>query len=197
MDVRGLSFGFGSSLLFRDFSCRFVSGISILEGPSGCGKTTLLKLIAGLLLPVEVAALDAPADMRLVLQRDGLFPWQRLSRSLRLNTNTEAASETTQAIYAELVPLLNRRVYQLSFGERRLAELYRALLEPPQLLLLDEPLNFLDERRRGLAVDAMRAVASRSVVVVTSHYESDANALGGRVFRFGGSYPVAALEAIE
>jgi molybdate transport system ATP-binding protein len=136
-----------------------------LFGKSGAGKTTLLHLLCGLLKPArgrlsfadEVlfdgeAGLNLPAHRRrvgVVFQEDRLLPHISVRRNLRyalkrarvVNPHLGFDQVVSEL---ELESLLQRRVHDLSGGEKQRAALGRALLASPRALLLDEPLVSLD-----------------------------------------------------
>jgi len=139
--------------------------VTAIFGPSGAGKTSLLDLIAGLRHPQsahiqldERVLTDTAAGVRVptrhrqigyVPQDLALFPHLSVERNLlygvkgtRTHDILFSYEHVTQVL--EIQPLLNRRVTNLSGGEKQRVVLARALLASPQLLLLDEPLASLD-----------------------------------------------------
>jgi molybdate transport system ATP-binding protein len=136
-------------------------------GASGTGKSTLLKIIAGLLKPQQGyisfdsqtlfdsrAKICLPSHQRhigLVFQDGQLFPHMNVQQNL-LYGYRHIAPEKRRFELAqvtdllEIRPLIQRKVGQLSGGEKQRVALGRAILYSPQLLLLDEPLAALDQR---------------------------------------------------
>jgi molybdate transport system ATP-binding protein len=140
-----------------------------LFGASGAGKTSLINMIAGLVRPDRgTIALDGdtlddtathihvpPYRRRIgyVFQDARLFPHLSVTDNLnygrRMNRLAEDPAQRKRVVeLLDIGHLLNRRPGQLSGGERQRVAFGRALLSKPRLLLLDEPLGALDERRK-------------------------------------------------
>ena len=142
-------------------------GITGIFGPSGCGKTTLLRAIAGL-ERVEGGRLHfngevwqegkrfTPVHKRpigYVFQEASLFPHLNVMQNLQYGIQRILPEKRCIALdraihLLELEPLLQRSTQQLSGGERQRVAIARALALCPQLLLMDEPLSALDQRRK-------------------------------------------------
>jgi NitT/TauT family transport system ATP-binding protein len=179
-------------------------------GRSGNGKTTLLRLIAGAVLPshgeVRLAG-AAPSEARrakrigFVGQNAALHPWRTVLENVRLplevNETDVDGAPTPEEWVARIGLTAAANVYphQLSGGMRQRVALARALVADPKVLLMDEPLSSLDELTRedlrGELVDFWGA--SRTVVYVTHDipeavFLADRVAvLSGRPARFAGT----------
>jgi molybdate transport system ATP-binding protein len=139
--------------------------VTAIFGPSGAGKTSLLDLIAGLRRPKSAfiqlgervltdtaARANVPTRHRqigYVPQDLALFPHLSVQKNLLYGCKGNGTAESlfsfghvTQVL--EIGPLANRRVANLSGGEKQRVALARALLASPAILLLDEPLASLD-----------------------------------------------------
>lgn len=145
-------------------------GISVLFGPSGSGKTTLLRCVAGLenafighIKIGDQTWFDSAHGIDLavwrrsigyVFQEASLFDHLSVKQNLhyglkRIKGSRQSADDLSACI--ELLgigDLLNRHPASLSGGEQQRVAIARALATRPQLLLLDEPLAALDEKRR-------------------------------------------------
>jgi spermidine/putrescine transport system ATP-binding protein len=136
-----------------------------LLGPSGCGKTTCLRMIAGFELPSEgevkirgKAMGDTPPFKRpvnTVFQNYALFPhmtiFENVAFGLEMQKVPRAEIKTRVKEALEMVrlpQLADRKPRQLSGGQQQRIALARALVNRPQVLLLDEPLSALDLKLR-------------------------------------------------
>jgi ABC-type molybdenum transport system ATPase subunit/photorepair protein PhrA len=88
----------------------------------------------------------------------------------------------------------------MSYGQRRLIELFRAILLKPSLLCLDEPFNYLDEGSRQFVSKILfspQYLEDIARIVMTTHYESDFLNVRGieySLYHFNGKFPYAQLE---
>ncbi|KAF0219090.1 MAG: NitT/TauT family transport system ATP-binding [Geobacteraceae bacterium] len=134
--------------------------ISII-GPSGCGKTTLLRMIIGLESDYEgdiILAgkkLNGPSLNRgVVFQDHRLLPWLTIEKNVGLGLEGKKYARNRKQIIQDHLELVGLRgfekayPYQLSGGMAQRASIARALVNRPEILLLDEPLGALDALTR-------------------------------------------------
>jgi len=161
-----------------------------LLGPSGCGKSTLLKMMAGLLAPSEGSVSTADGRMGFVFQDATLMPWATVRANVRLpldlahHDQSVADARVDQALEAVgLAGTAGHRPRELSGGMRMRASLARALVNDPELLLMDEPFGALDEiTRNRLDADLIRLWEQRHLTVVfVTHSIFEAAFLSTRV----------------
>ncbi len=136
-----------------------------LLGPSGCGKTTTLRMIAGFETPTSGDIFfkgerinDIPPNLRqlnTVFQKYALFPhlnvYENIAFALRLKKIPEKEIARRVGRMLELVNLKGReqrRIKTLSGGQQQRIAIARALVNEPEVLLLDEPLGALDLKLR-------------------------------------------------
>ncbi len=136
-----------------------------LLGPSGCGKTTMLRLIAGFIMPdegrIEMDGVDIASvppykrKINTVFQKYALFPhlnvFDNIAFGLKIKKMDKAVIREKVEAMLELVNLKGygkRYVDQLSGGQQQRVAIARALVNEPQVLLLDEPLGALDLKLR-------------------------------------------------
>ena len=152
-------------VILRDCSFDIKPGkLNVLIGPSGCGKSTLVNLIAGYAEPsigtvtIDGAPVTGPGpDRMVVFQETALFPWMTLLDNVAYGpiqagvAHGEAESHT-RALLAKvgLAGFEQRYPDQVSGGMQRRAEVARALINLPRVLLLDEPFRGLDHMSRRL-----------------------------------------------
>lgn len=138
--------------------------LTVMIGPSGCGKSTLIRLLAGFEKPdagdvmFNGHPVTGPARDRLVLfQETTLFPWMTTYDNIMFGPR--ARGEVTQGAL-DLAELLlnkiglqdfrNKFPTQLSGGMQRRAELARAMINNPDVMILDEPFRGLDAMTKQL-----------------------------------------------
>ncbi len=157
-------------------------------GPSGCGKTTLLHILAGLMKPAggEVCLHDEPR-VAVMFQRPTLIPWRRVLENVLFGAECmglDADKERARALLESmgLGEAIGHRPHQLSEGMKQRVNLARALFVQPDLLLLDEPTEHLDDAsgselvRRLLDREDDLIDRARIVVLVTHQLPPDTRA---------------------
>ena len=170
IEVRGVSKTFGNEtgrkLVLEDCSFTVSRGqLNVLIGPSGCGKTTIVNLLAGyerptagvVLLDGEVAG-DPDWSRLVVFQESALFPWMTVLENVTFGPRVRGSMARTE-VRREAMRLLDKvglrdfadkYPFQLSGGMQRRAELARAMINEPKVMLMDEPFRGLDAITREL-----------------------------------------------
>lgn len=172
--------------VLRSFSHTFAPDrTTLLTGPSGAGKTTLLRLLAGLETPDrgEIRR-PSPLRLRMVFQEDRLLPGLTVLQNVMLETGRE---ETARRLLRELdlEAEAASRPDTLSGGMKRRAAIARALCAEPDVLLLDEPFNGLDEAlRRRTAALIFREMRGKCVVCAT-HYPEELREYADEITEIG------------
>jgi ATP-binding cassette ChvD family protein len=174
VEARGLAKGYGDRLLFEDLSFDLPrGGIVGVIGPNGAGKTTLFRLITGLEKP-DRGTLRVGDSVRFAYvdqTRDDLDPgqtvWQAISGGEEQITlgRRQVASRAYVAAFNLKGSDQQKRVGDLSGGERNRVHLARLVRSGANLLLLDEPTNDLDVDTLRALEDALLAFAGCAVVI--------------------------------
>ena len=149
-------------------------GVTGIFGESGSGKTTLLRCIAGLEGPT--GGDTTPAHRRrigYVFQEAQLFAHLSVQKNIEYGMKRSAGpavSVDEVVSLLELSELLGRSVSGLSGGEAQRVSIARVLCQSPRLILMDEPLSALDERRRNDVLpylDRLHAESSIPIIYVS------------------------------
>ena len=171
-----------------------------LLGPSGCGKTTLLRMVAGLLMPDGGQLFFGDKDMTrasaqerkaaMVFQHYALFPNLNVIENVAFGLKAagmpkaEIGRKVGRALErVDLAALGNRRMDELSGGQKQRVALARALAVEPNVLLLDEPLSNLDEKLRQSMRRSIRALQQElgMTTLYVTHDQQEAMAISDRI----------------
>jgi len=223
IELKGVCKRFGDTEVLHDVDlyirkCEFIT----LLGPSGCGKTTLLRIIGGFEMPSEGEVLFEGKDMtgippykrriNTVFQKYALFNhlnvFDNIAFGLNLKTPEQLGVHTNREKKEEIGRRVNRMlklvkmegyekrsINALSGGQQQRIAIARALVNEPEVLLLDEPLGALDLKLRKemqLELKAMQQQLGITFIYVTHDQEealtmSDTIAVmnGGRIQQIG------------
>jgi lipooligosaccharide transport system ATP-binding protein len=206
--VQGLSKSYGSALVVNDLSFNIAPGECVgVIGPNGAGKTTTIRMCLGLTAPDSgsisyhspvgaAAVLHMPQDalaikekLGIVSQFDSLDPDFSCAENLLVFGRYFGLKD---AVIRERIPRLlefaaltskaDAKLGELSGGMKRRLSLARALVNDPQLLLLDEPTTGLDPQARHLMWERLqRLVQQGKSILLTTHFMDEAERLCNRL----------------
>jgi lipooligosaccharide transport system ATP-binding protein len=179
-------------------------------GLNGAGKTTTMKMVYGAVIPtdgeLDVAGLDIRRSEREIKRRIGVVPQENnLDDELKVRENLlvygryydlprklalQRADELLE--FVQLTEKADSRVEQLSGGMKRRLLIARALLNDPEIVVLDEPTTGLDPQARHLVWDRLRALAAEGkTLLLTTHYMEEAARLCDRLVIMEGGLIIA------
>ena len=179
--------------------------VCMIVGPSGCGKTTLLNAIAGfhsvtegsihldgeLLCGPSKPLADQGADRMVVFQHGALFPWKTLQENVAYGPTVQKVlapreamdKASTMLAEAGLGSFLTKYPGEVSSGMARRAEIVRALINDPKVLLLDEPYRAMDALTKQIMHESLLETYDRTGVTIffITHDLEEAIFLGDKV----------------
>lgn len=198
IEVRELSLTIGKTTILNDVSVSLEAGkIHGLIGRNGSGKTMLMKCICGFVRPTrgEVVVdgkvvgrdVDFPENMGIIIETPGFIPYYSGYKNLKLLAglrNKIGREEIVQAMErVGLDPTLKRHVKKYSLGMRQRLGLAQAIMEDPDILILDEPMNGLDkdgvEDVRRYLLDLRE---QGKTILIASHSSEDISVLCDSVY---------------
>ncbi len=166
-------------------------------GPSGCGKSTLLNILAGFILPTggtvklnltEIKGIDS--NRGVVFQQPPLYEWYSVRKNIAFGPMMKKVPKNKiredVETYLEKVGLkqfADKKVYELSGGMKQRAAIASALINNPEILLMDEPFGALDALTREQMQDLIRKIwwnTGKTIFFIT-HDVDEALLLGTRI----------------
>lgn len=206
--VQGLSKRYGTTTVVNDLSFNIAAGECLgVIGPNGAGKTTTIRMCLGLTAPdtgrisyisdgTPALTLQMPKDalaikerLGIVSQFDSLDPEFSCAENLLVfgryfGMKDALIKERIPKLleFASLTSKANAKLSELSGGMKRRLSLARALINDPQLLLLDEPTTGLDPQARHLMWERLqRLVQQGKSILLTTHFMDEAERLCNRL----------------
>ncbi len=205
MAIRGIGRDFGGFTAVRDFTLDIAPGefISLL-GPSGCGKTTMLRMIAGFIVPsrgsiemngkvISSASYCVPPERRgmsMIFQSYAIWPNMTVFENvafgpkLRRLPSAEIERQVRDILgVVKLAELADRYPAELSGGQQQRVALARAIVIQPEVLLLDEPLSNLDANLRDEMRLEIRRIhdAFKMTTIYVTHDQAEAMVTSDRI----------------
>lgn len=205
IELKDITMSYGPNRILEHFNLSVEQGTFLtMIGSSGCGKTTALKLMNGLLRPKEgsvvvngndLSRTDLTAlrrNLGYVVQETGLFPHLTIEKNIsyvadlsRKKDSKAIQNRVTQLLQLVELPEEIRRRYpdELSGGQKQRVGIARALMNSPEILLMDEPFGAVDEitrRRLQEEIGKIHRQQGETIVFVT-HDIDEALRLGTRI----------------
>ena len=169
-------------------------------GPNGAGKTTTMQMVYGVVIPtageLRVVGLSAGGEMREIKRKIGVVPQENnLDEELSVRENLlvygryfdlpgKLIRRRTDELleFVQLREKSGARVEELSGGMKRRLLIGRALINDPELIVLDEPTTGLDPQARHLVWEKLRQLRSEgTTLILTTHYMDEAAQLCDRL----------------
>jgi len=198
LEIQGLRKSYGTRLALAGVDLDIDAGEIVgLLGPNGAGKTTLVSILACLIQPdaggVFIGSIDAVAHphrarrlLGLAPQETGIYPTLTCRDNLKffaelagLQRRELRSAVDKVAAALQLTELMDRRVKNLSGGERRRLHTAIALVNRPPLVLLDEPTTGADVQTRAHLLQLVGELAAEgSAILYSTHYLTEIEQLG-------------------
>lgn len=186
------------TFVLKDISCEFKCGnIYGIIGKNGSGKTMLLRAIAGLIHPTtgKITVNDKvlhrdisfPPNMGLIIEKPEFISYLTGFENLLLLAEIKhiATEEKIRTLMKQfsLNPESKQRISKYSLGMKQKIGIIQAIMENPDILILDEPFNALDENSvlmlRDLLLNFQKA---GKLIIITSHHREDIESVCNHIF---------------
>lgn len=174
--------------ILTDINARFTSGkIYGLRGKNGSGKTMLLRILAGLVIPTQGTVridekilhkdISFPESVGVLIENPGLLgEFSGLDNLKMIASIRNVIHEADcKKIMKDLLldPEDNKKVKKYSLGMRQKLGIAMALMEDPEIILLDEPLNGLDERSEKIVIEMLLEEKEKGKLIIIASHEKE------------------------
>jgi ATP-binding cassette subfamily F protein 3 len=186
ISIRGLSKGFGEKVLYKNLNLTVLRGERVaIIGPNGCGKTTLLKMVAGEMVPDKGEVIRG---------HDVSMGYFAQHHSEMLDPKKTVVQEVCQQVPDQSIGFVRgvcgaflfsgedveKVIGILSGGERARVSLAKLLAKPHNLMVMDEPTNHLDITSSEQLIDALEGY--KGTLLFVSHNQSFINRLATKIW---------------
>ncbi len=180
----------------QDFSLTVPGGVLGLLGPNGAGKTTLMQMIATVTRPtaggIRFQDHDILAEPEWLRQRLGYLPqdfgvYENLTAAEFLTYFAALKGVTNRGKVGELLELVNlhtvanRQVGTFSGGMKQRLGIAQALINDPDLVIVDEPTAGLDPEERLRFRNLLADIGTGKLVILSTHIVSDVESIAGQI----------------
>ena len=191
LEIRHVTKRYRDKTAVADVSLTLTAGVWGLLGANGAGKTTLMRMLAGILRPtegqilcdgVEIGALGGAYREKLgyLPQEFGFYPeftvqdYLEYMAALKGLPRAEAARQIDALLErVSLAEVRRKKIVKLSGGMKRRVGIAQALLNDPEILILDEPTAGLDPGERVRFRNLLSEFAQERIVLISTHIVSD------------------------
>lgn len=193
IEINGLSKKFGTVEVLHEITRSFEKGkIHGVVGNNGSGKTVLFKCICGFMKPTTGTVcvngkiigkdVDFPLDIGIIIETPGFIPYYSGIKNLQIlaainnKINTQQIIQTLKTV--GLDEKLKRPVSKYSLGMRQRLGIAQAIMEDPEVLILDEPFNGLDKNGVAQIRNLILSLKERGkTIILASHNKEDIDIL--------------------
>lgn len=206
--VETLSKKINGAMVLKDISCEFVSGnIYGIVGKNGSGKTMLLREIAGLIRPTKGSIsvdgktlhhdISFPPNLGLIIEKPDFLNYLTGFENLKMlaEIRHRVADDKIKTLMTKfsLEPNSKQTVKKYSLGMKQKIGIIQAIMENPDILILDEPFNALDEDTVLLVRNLLLQYRKDGkLIVITSHHREDIDAICNHIYRMEEGQLIAA-----
>lgn len=204
IQIEQVSKSFQERKVLKNISCELNWGqVYGIVGNNGSGKTVLMKCICGL-LPYDEGSIrvagkkigkdvDFPEDMGMIIESPGFLPGMTGIKNLKIlaavNHRIQESQIRETMRVVGLDPNLKQPVGKYSLGMRQRLGIAQAIMEKPEILILDEPMNGLDKHGvKEIREVLLQMKEENRVILLSSHNPKDIDYLCDVVFEMDGGY---------
>ena len=197
IEIKNIGLKIGQTEILHDISLCFERGnIYGIVGRNGSGKTMLMKIISGFIKATQGEVIidekiigkdiDFPQNMGLIIETPGFIPYYSGYHNLKLLADIQGKARKKEI--EEVMQLTGlgqykkRKVRKYSLGMKQRLGIAQALMENPDILILDEPFNGLDQEGVEQMREVFLNIKQDKIIILSSHNTQDIEILCDYVY---------------
>lgn len=200
IELKNVSKSFKKIKVIDDVSATFESGnIYGFYGRNGSGKSVLQKIISGLYVPTTGSVLidgvdinetgTYPSNMRILIEKPAFFPDISGLENLKLLADINKTIDEKKILETlELVNLteeMNKKYSKYSLGMKQKLGVAQAIMEDPDILILDEPFNGIEQATVDKLTEyLLKKKKEGKLIIVSTHIKEDLTKLSDKIYVF-------------
>lgn len=200
IEVINVSKSFKYDTIIKNLSFSFYGGnIYGLVGSNGSGKTVFMKILSGFLKPTSgvvkyngqelYSQIEFPSSMGILIENpamlDYLTGFENLKMLASINKSVDDDEIKKLMRMLDLDPDSKKTVEKYSLGMKQKIGIIQAIMEKPQVIILDEPTNSLDKKSIKILIDYFKLLKSNnSIIIISSHQSREIATLCDEVIQF-------------
>lgn len=199
IQVRNVTKKFKDNIIIDDVTISFEkNNIYGLFGRNGTGKSVFLKLLCGFYAPTSGEVLingknynsctDFPPNLRALIEKPNFFPdltgFENLQMlaSIQNKISEEAIEEALKTV--NLIEEKNKKYSEYSLGMKQKLGIAQAIMEDPDIIILDEPFNGIEEATIKKVIEYLRKIKKNKIIILSTHIKDDLNAVADKIYNF-------------
>ena len=199
IEVKNVSKSFKNIEILNNINITFTPGkIYGLYGRNGSGKSIFLKMLCGFYLPTKGEILydginlnkelEYPPNLRAQIENPSFFPDLTGYENLKLLANIQNKITNKDIIKAlEIVNLLeekDKKYSKYSLGMKQKLGIAQAIMEDPEILILDEPFNGIEQKTVSKLIDYLNSIKTNKIIIISTHIKEDLNKMADEIYYF-------------
>ena len=199
IEVKNVSKSFKNIEILNNINITFTPGkIYGLYGRNGSGKSSFLKMLCGFYLPTKGEILydginlnkelEYPPNLRAQIENPSFFPDLTGYENLKLLANIQNKITNKDIIKAlEIVNLLeekDKKYSKYSLGMKQKLGIAQAIMEDPEILILDEPFNGIEQKTVSKLIDYLNSIKTNKIIIISTHIKEDLNKMADEIYYF-------------
>ena len=199
IEVKNVSKSFKNIEILNNINITFTPGkIYGLYGRNGSGKSIFLKMLCGFYLPTKGEILydginlnkelEYPPNLRAQIENPSFFPDLTGYENLKLLANIQNKITNKDIIKAlEIVNLpeeKDKKYSKYSLGMKQKLGIAQAIMEDPEILILDEPFNGIEQKTVSKLIDYLNSIKTNKIIIISTHIKEDLNKMADKIYYF-------------